>query len=387
MSDFSDVSTMMQLLLLEDAEKHGLAMESVRCYKVGQYAEVRVKFDSGAETRVGERTSDNAKDLLTTFLDLARSKRGKFQLWTSPRRATEYQAGLAAMAEKLGISDDVSKISALAKDFNPEECVTRKVGRTPGGRTYEVVDGPWGRRVIVVDEANETACQRGPFVKCATRIYKLADPGGMNGNTSKAKGWVRRARLYVKPRTKCRFLEAFVGWTQNVRPYPQSEEGHSCSWNFALSDEGQRLIKVGGVKDPRLPASVRARWESFGKEPIDAALAYFSRQDKLIAMVPVIADLAKTHDPAAVPLRARRLALLAAEIATHGEVLPDLRDWKKKHKLAFPLEHNLFKRAWSLSYYEDSVTKAWGMYGIILQMFQNDEAKWQQLADRFKEVV
>ncbi len=386
MSEFSDVSTVLHLLLLEDAEKHKLNITAVRCFKSGSYADLSLSFDNGHTTRVGMRMAEKGdKDLLSLFLDLARSKRGQFQLWASQKRSVEYHEGLAAMAERLGNSDGVNKISSLAKDFDPADCVTRKVGRTPGGRTYEVVDGPWGRRVVVIDEAMETACQRGPFVKSATRIYKLADPGGMNGNTSKAKGWVRRARLYSEPRNKCRFLQAFVERANRTSPY-HTNDGPTCPWAFNMSDAGRSLIQAGKFQDKRLSYITDEMKQAIQRDP-EKYHEYFERRDTMIAMVPIDFDLAGTHDPALVPVRARKLALLAAEIATHGEVLPELTDWKKKHKLAFPLEHVLFKRAWSLSYYEDAMTKADAMYASITQMFQNDEVKWQQLADRFKEVV
>lgn len=323
----NDVETMLHLLLMEDAEKHGLVIDSVRATDQYNHS-IRVFFDDGHSGYISSRSAPEGTPSLTVFLDLAKSARGRFQLWTGAKRAREYQEGVERASEALG--KPMIKMSHLSNDVEPEDFVTRKTGRTPGGRTYEVVDSPFGRRIVVIDEGTGTAAQRGPFVRSATKIFKLDDPVSLGGNTSRAKGWRRRAQLWVEPRTTCRFLEAFV-----------------AEWN------APRVARRG--QPPQ-------------------------------TMVPLRVDLHGTHDPAAAYARSRGLARLACSISS-GQELPWPQGWKKKHALAHPREHRVFSAAWGISYYDDSVFRARAVCREVRHLFEERPDQQSQFVARFQEAV
>ena len=204
----NDAELMLQVILMEDAEKHGITIDHVQM-KVDQYRlELRMVFDNGYRGSISTKKVPNETEALAAAIDLARSDRGRYQLWLSMQRAKEYAAGIKTANQKFGVVG--TKISHFSDEVDADQFFTRKKGRTPGGRTYEVVDSPFGRRITVVDEAMQMAAQRGPFVQSGTKYFKLACPTAMNGNTSREKGWRRRARFWTEPRTKCRFLEAFL---------------------------------------------------------------------------------------------------------------------------------------------------------------------------------
>jgi hypothetical protein len=323
----NDVEIMLQMLLLEDAEKHGLQIDSVRASDQYGYS-IRVRFSDGHTGAISTRNAPKEASPLAVLLDLAKSPRGRFQLWTGAKRAREYREGIERASEAVGKT--VVKVSHLSQDMEPEDFVTRKTGRTPGGRTYEVVDSPFGRRIVVVDEGTGTAAQRGPFVRSATKIFKLDSPTSMNGNTSRAKGWRRRAQLWVEPRTQCRFLETFV-----------------AEWN-----RPSRLHRTQPVQ----------------------------------RMVPLDFDLRHTHDPAATYARSRNIARLACSTAS-GQELPWPHGWKKKDSLAFPREHRVFSVAWGISYYEDSVVRAQAVCKAVRHLFEDRPDHQSRFVARFEEVV